>query len=53
MKIAIAQINTTVGDFYGNVELIKNNAIKAVAHGAEIVVFPCYHRIEHRHPQEI
>ncbi len=40
MKIALAQINTTVGDFDGNVELILDYARKAEKGGAEIVLFP-------------
>jgi len=40
MKIAIGQINNTVGDFYDNVEMIKNQAIEATAHGAVAIVFP-------------
>jgi len=40
MKIALAQINTTVGDFSGNVERIVNFARRARERGARLVVFP-------------
>ena len=40
MKIAIAQINTTVGDFSGNSDKIINSWLQADELGAEIVVFP-------------
>ncbi len=40
MKIALAQINTTVGDFAGNVERIVKYAQCAVERGAQLVVFP-------------
>ncbi len=40
MKIALAQINTVIGDFDGNVERIVRFAEKAKARGAELVVFP-------------
>ena len=40
MKIALGQINNTVGDFDGNLELIKNNTIEAAANSASIIVFP-------------
>jgi len=40
MKIALAQINTTVGDFEGNVNLITNYAHKARDLGADLCVFP-------------
>lgn len=39
MKIALAQINTTVGGFAGNVERIVKFAQCAVERGAELVVF--------------
>ena len=38
LKIALAQINPTVGDVAGNVALIK--ATRAAAKGADLVVFP-------------
>src|SRR5215472_886102 len=40
MKIALAQINTTVGDFGGNVERIVRFASLAKERGADLVVFP-------------
>ncbi len=40
MKIALAQINTTVGDFEGNVAKILQYAKLAVDQGADLVVFP-------------
>lgn len=40
MKIALAQINTTVGDFPGNVDRIVKFASRAAARGAELVLFP-------------
>jgi NAD+ synthetase len=40
MKVGLAQINTTVGDFTGNAGLILSAYRKLVAEGAEIVVTP-------------
>jgi NAD+ synthetase len=40
MKIALAQINPTVGDFAGNVERIVKYARRAQERGADLVVFP-------------
>ncbi len=40
MKIALAQINTTVGDFAGNGWKILENYRRAVQGGAELVLFP-------------
>ena len=40
MKIALAQINTTVGDFEGNLDLLKKAYQSAVKLGAELVVAP-------------
>lgn len=40
MKIALAQINPTVGDFTGNLALISAFATRAQALGAELVMFP-------------
>src|SRR5579871_575071 len=40
MKIALAQINTTVGDLSGNLDLILHSAREAAARGAEVAVFP-------------
>jgi NAD+ synthetase len=40
MKIALAQINTTVGDFAGNIDRIVKYARCAQERGADLVVFP-------------
>src|SRR5579864_2801932 len=40
MKIALAQINSTVGDLCGNAKRILSFAARGAAAGAEIVVFP-------------
>ena len=40
MKIALAQINPTVGDFAGNVKKILNAAHRASGSGADLAVFP-------------
>jgi NAD+ synthase (glutamine-hydrolysing) len=40
MKIALAQINTTVGDLAGNVDRMIRAACDAAAAGAQVVVFP-------------
>ena len=40
MKIALAQINPTVGDFSGNARKILEFADRASAGGADLVVFP-------------
>ena len=40
MRIALSQINTTVGDFAGNSELILARLAEARAQRAELVVFP-------------
>jgi NAD+ synthase (glutamine-hydrolysing) len=40
MKIALAQINTTVGDLDGNEKRILDAYQRAAASGAELVVFP-------------
>ncbi len=42
MKIALAQINTTVGDIDGNKEKIINYIQQAKKEKADIVVFPAY-----------
>ena len=39
-RVSLAQINTTVGDFERNIELILTNARAASDLGAELVVFP-------------
>jgi NAD+ synthase len=40
LKIALAQINPTVGDVTGNAALIKSARTDAAQLGAELVVFP-------------
>ena len=40
MRIALGQINTTVGDIDGNVALMTRMAKQAAERGAELVVFP-------------
>src|SRR5271169_5112348 len=40
MRIALAQINPTVGDLGGNAALIAKAARDAAARGAELAVFP-------------
>ncbi len=40
MRIALAQINPTVGDLAGNVDRMAEAARRAAARGAEVVVFP-------------
>jgi len=40
MKIAVAQINTTVGDFEGNAAKIRDAVDRARAQGAKLVVTP-------------
>jgi NAD+ synthase (glutamine-hydrolysing) len=40
VKIALAQINTTVGDFAGNEDKIRSAYARGVAAGAELVVLP-------------
>ncbi len=40
MRVALAQINTTVGDVWGNVEKATDALHKAVESGASVVAFP-------------
>jgi NAD+ synthase (glutamine-hydrolysing) len=40
MKIALAQINPTVGDFTGNARLILAHAARAAEQAADLVLFP-------------
>ncbi len=40
MKLALAQINPTVGDFPGNVAKIIERSLEAQRQGAELVLFP-------------
>lgn len=40
MKVALAQINTTVGDFEGNLKKVLEGMRRAKAKGADLAVFP-------------
>jgi NAD+ synthase (glutamine-hydrolysing) len=40
LRIALAQVNTTVGDLAGNAEIIVEWARRAAGRGARVVVFP-------------
>ena len=40
LRVALAQINPTVGDLAGNAELIADSVAKAKADGANLIVFP-------------
>jgi NAD+ synthase (glutamine-hydrolysing) len=40
MKIAMAQLNPTVGDIDGNLSLLKKTLEDAARGGADLVVFP-------------
>ena len=40
MRVALAQVNPTIGDFSGNAGLIARAARSAAERGAEVVVFP-------------
>jgi NAD+ synthase (glutamine-hydrolysing) len=40
LRIALAQVNTTVGDLAGNAEIIVEWTRRAAARGARVVVFP-------------
>ena len=40
LRIALAQVNTSVGDIHGNANLIIEGMAKAQAAGAELVAFP-------------
>ena len=40
MKIALGQINPTIGDFTGNSKKIIESARQALARGAELILFP-------------
>jgi len=40
MKIALAQINTTVGDLDGNLDRVRRTLESARRHGADLCVFP-------------
>ena len=39
-RVALAQVNTTVGDFAGNAARIRDHAARARAQGASLVLFP-------------
>ncbi|HEV2273667.1 MAG TPA: nitrilase-related carbon-nitrogen hydrolase, partial [Acidobacteriaceae bacterium] len=40
MRIALAQINPTIGDFQGNTRKILEFADRAAAQHADLVIFP-------------
>ncbi|MFW5796068.1 MAG: nitrilase-related carbon-nitrogen hydrolase, partial [Alkalispirochaeta sp.] len=40
MKIALGQINTTIGEFTGNSDSIRTATVRARTEGAEMIVFP-------------
>ena len=40
MRVGLAQINTTVGDVWGNVEKMVGALERATDSGAELVAFP-------------
>jgi len=40
VKIALAQVNPTVGDFTGNADKLRHNISLAQSRGADLVVFP-------------
>lgn len=40
LKVAMCQINPTVGDMAGNAELMREAAREAIAAGAQVLVFP-------------
>lgn len=40
LRLALAQVNPTVGDFRGNSEIIAENTARAFRAGANVVVFP-------------
>ncbi len=40
MRLALAQVNPTVGDVVANAELVSRYAVRASAAGADVVVFP-------------
>lgn len=40
LRVALAQINPTVGDFAGNAALIAESVKSAQAKGANLIVFP-------------
>ena len=40
LRVALAQVNPTVGDLAGNAALIKEGVATAAAQGAQIAIFP-------------
>src|SRR5918911_5248671 len=40
MRVALAQINTTVGDIWGNVETMSDALEQAVDYGVDLVAYP-------------
>ncbi len=40
LRLALAQVNPTVGDLVGNAEIVMERTIEAVAAGADVVAFP-------------
>lgn len=40
LRVALAQINPTVGDLAGNAALVADSVAKAQAQGADVIVFP-------------
>jgi len=40
LRIALAQVNPTVGDLAANAEMVRQNVATAQSAGAHIVVFP-------------
>jgi NAD+ synthase len=40
LAIAVAQLNSTLGDIAGNAEKVRKARAEAAAHGADLVVFP-------------
>ena len=40
MRITIAQINSTVGDIYGNLSKIENTLYQCVKDSPDLVIFP-------------
>jgi NAD+ synthase len=40
IAIAVAQLNSTVGDIAGNTEKVRRARVEAAAQGADLVIFP-------------
>ena len=47
LRIALAQVNTAVGDIDGNARLIIDSMAKAREHGAALVAFPELAMVQH------